>query len=136
MKFKNAGIKSAKEFVKRVLDNEAIYSHDGAHVATFNPNNQNNFIFCNKTDNYPINLTNFDNFLIEEDSEWYDNIPEHGVLCWVSVYDRSLRDNIAIVEEYLQHDEFKFLCSCGETWGSAIPLTEDEIKQFFHGVNK
>lgn len=53
--------------------------------------------------------------------KWYENIPEGGVLCWVS-------SDVARITEY--RDE---LFSSGEreaSWESVIPLTKEEIQVF------
>jgi len=66
-----------------------------------------------------------------KEPEWYENIPEHGVLCWVKLAGESCntRKRIASIIEYdakVSH----FYCINGGTWKYATPLTNDEIRQF------
>ena len=51
--------------------------------------------------------------------EWYENIPEHGVLCWVSDTDKNIRiiiDRITVKKKNL--------------WRYITPLTNEEIEAF------
>ena len=50
---------------------------------------------------------------------WWENIPEHGVLCWVSDIDESTRNVIDRIK-----DENK------KGWKYATPLTNEEIEAF------
>ena len=64
-----------------------------------------------------------DNFLKfrrkPKEPEWYENIPGHGVLCWVSDIDESTRNVIDRIK-----DENK------KGWKYATPLTNEEIERF------
>lgn len=66
--------------------------------------------------------------------EWYENIPEHGVLCWVSDINASLKVAIGIIISK-HHGEYPslFKATDATTWVYAKPLTDDEIKQFLRG---
>ena len=57
--------------------------------------------------------------------EWFEQIPEHGVLCWVSDIYSNPDANNAALRVITKHffDE----------WRYATPLTDDEIKQFLRG---
>ena len=60
--------------------------------------------------------------------EWYETIPEHGVLCWVSDYDMGNKTSTAIVYRY--NPLSGTFGSKNTAWKYATPLTNDEIKQF------
>jgi len=64
--------------------------------------------------------------------KWYENIPPHGVLCWVKLAGESCntRKRPAVVIEYSPP---LFYCTNGCQWRYATPLTDDEIKQFLRG---
>lgn len=66
--------------------------------------------------------------------EWYENIPEHGVLCWVSDINASLKVAIGIIISK-HHGEYPslFKATDATTWVYAKPLTDEEIKQFLRG---
>lgn len=62
--------------------------------------------------------------------EWYENIPEHGRLCWVQ--DELHHEKaITIIVRYDNENRMcKFVSFRHHTWKYATPLTNDEIKQF------
>lgn len=66
-----------------------------------------------------------------EEPQWYENIPEHGVLCWVRDH-RVDKPRIRVIDRYGHHSiDFRFFAVGGEAgWKYATPLTNDEIKQF------
>jgi hypothetical protein len=67
--------------------------------------------------------------------EWYENIPEHGVLCWVS--DREKHPDkhcwLRIVDAYRHDDLYPFKQMGQLSWLYATPLTDDEIRQYLRG---
>jgi len=67
-----------------------------------------------------------------KEPDWWENIPEHGVLCWVSDIDETIRNNIieritSFVNEYSYHG---FRSKTGAAWKYATPLTNEEIERF------
>lgn len=61
------------------------------------------------------------------EQKWYENIPEHGVLCWV--FHTPNKKFLRIINEYNPSLKLPFF-SNGINWLNAEPLTNDEIKQF------
>lgn len=72
-----------------------------------------------------------ENRLKPKQKEWYEDIPEQGVLCWVSdvVEKPSRGDDLNLImkkyEEFISISNISWLC--------ATPLTDDEIRQFLRG---
>ncbi len=62
--------------------------------------------------------------------EWYDNIPKRGRLCWVSDRYANNYNNIRIIVEYDYCQQLPFISKNAGAWLHAVPLTDDEIKQF------
>lgn len=62
------------------------------------------------------------------EKEWYECIPEGGVLCWVWDFNES-SDNpeIEIISGF---GGDLFWCKGGTEWNNAKPLTKEELKQF------
>jgi len=52
-----------------------------------------------------------------KEPDWWENIPEHGVLCWVSDIDESTRDVIERIK-------------VKNGWRYITPLTNEEIEEF------
>lgn len=68
-----------------------------------------------------------------EEPEWWENIPEHGVLCWVS--DDNCKPNSSnymrvIITKIEKSSYFAFKDKHNVKWSFATPLTNEEIKQF------
>lgn len=65
------------------------------------------------------------------ETPWYEQIPEHGVLCWAG--DAPEEKFIKIITHFKNLQEHKFIDSnkCG--WRYATPLMDKEIKQFLRG---
>ena len=63
-----------------------------------------------------------------KEPEWHENIPEHGVLCWVSDTNRYPKSRIDLITGLVDNVyKFKSLyCS----WIHATPLTNEEIEAF------
>ena len=65
-----------------------------------------------------------------KEPEWYENIPEHGVLCWVSDIDESLKNIIERITFVVNEDDFYRFRSSETRWKYATPLTNEEIEEF------
>jgi len=60
---------------------------------------------------------------------WWENIPKHGVLCWVCDVNESPNSDHSmaiIISSALKTNQ-------GAYWHYATPLTNEEIKQFLRG---
>ena len=65
-----------------------------------------------------------------KEPEWWENIPEHGVLCWVSdLYDYP-KMYISLVLEYRKDEMKKFWLGERGAFRYATPLTNEEIESF------
>lgn len=66
--------------------------------------------------------------------KWYENIPEHGVLCWV----RGMADDDGVLRIILYHNPSSQYPYCDNeftTWAFAHPLSNQEIQQFIRSNN-
>lgn len=64
--------------------------------------------------------------------EWFENIPKHGVLCWVSDT-RSNPSSDTALSIITTHKSENFEDLFGAEWAYATPLTDAEIKQLLRG---
>ncbi len=122
MMYKNAGIKSKKEAVQRLINGEEFVITSGNSIVT-------RFKFC---ENEVNPLQGSDGGWLhyceewETEVEWYDNLGE-GILCWVWDFDEKSKQ-IAIVTEYHKHNQYPYIATCG--WGNAVPVKPGEIDKF------
>lgn len=123
--YKNAGIKSKREAVQRLINGEEFVITSGRDVVT-------RFKFC-ETELNPLQWS--DGWWLhyevwETEVEWYDNIGE-GVLCWVWDFDEKAK-SIAIVTEYHEDFTYPYLASSGCGWGNAAPVKPGELGKFVY----
>lgn len=71
----------------------------------------------------------------KEKLDWFDNIPEQGVLCWV--YDNNKEPRYTdIIISYDITGMQPFLIGNGNSgWKNAIPLTQEEVLQYIWSPN-
>jgi len=63
---------------------------------------------------------------------WYENIPEHGVLCWVwSWSSNKSQALIRVVTEYDKKCLTPFNTTAG-SWSCAEPITPEEAQQYIY----
>lgn len=89
-----------------------------------------NYYNCLKYD-----IFQFYNWRIKpEPPKWYENIPSHGVLCWVHdtiEYPNSSTSSLAVIRDLsIDGNYMDYLFN---EWFYATPLTKEEIKQFLQG---
>ena len=123
MIYKNAGIKSKREAVQRLINGEEFVITSGGSVVI-------RFKFCENEIN-PLQWSDgwwLHYEMWETEVEWYDNIGE-GVLCWVWDFDEKAK-SIAIVTEYHEDSSYPYLASCG--WGNAAPVKPGELDKFVY----
>lgn len=76
------------------------------------------------------------NWQIYEEPKWYENIPESGVLCWVSNSDKGIHSTnktiVAIINDYQINSPYKynFISVISTRHLEAEPLTKQEIQIF------
>lgn len=68
-----------------------------------------------------------------EPPKWYENIPSHGVLCWISDRNPELKINVACITKIEVGRSVDYIDRNDVKWGYATPLTNEEIKQFLRG---
>ena len=82
-----------------------------------------------------LNKETFDDYIWRikpKPLEWYENIPEHGVLCWVGD-NKPFVESTKIVNIIKMREVNQFISIRGARWNYALPLTNEEIKQFLQG---
>ena len=67
--------------------------------------------------------------------EWYDNIPEQGVLCWGQEFvstpdDITYRRILVLVTERYKDKGWFLSRGTGKWYVNAVPLTNEEIEGF------
>ena len=69
------------------------------------------------------------------ESKWYENIPEQGILCWVSNAYPDERDEIAVVRKYTHSNAFNPVytySNANGAWKWAEPLTgQDAVSRIY-----
>ena len=71
------------------------------------------------------------NWSIYKEPKWYENIPDGGVLCWVSDNTIDYQDITVITHIFM--DEKKY-ANCNKRYLEAKPLTKQEIQVFMDNV--
>jgi hypothetical protein len=113
--------------MKHKWHNEIKAWADGARIQ-YKPNNMLSF-----WETYPGTITpawNNPQLQFRIFREWYENIPQQGRLCWVSDRYANNYNNIRIIVEYDYYQQLPFISKNAGAWLHAVPLTDDEIKQF------
>ena len=65
--------------------------------------------------------------------EWYEDIPEHGVLCLTKIGEGVNKTPSIRVITRVSDDGKIFFTDVGNRYADVIPLTNNEIKGFFRG---
>jgi hypothetical protein len=76
-----------------------------------------------------------DNFLKfrrkPKEPSWYENIPEHGVLCWTCDVEENTTRYLDLITAFIgEYGYYKFRSKDGALWVFATPLTNEEIEAF------
>lgn len=66
--------------------------------------------------------------------KWYDNIPEHGVLCWVQ-YNPEGKKKVATIYSHKNEDDYETAFYWIDSRTLVTPLTNEEIEEFKRGNN-
>jgi hypothetical protein len=74
------------------------------------------------------NLIDFREVEIHHEPKWYENIPEQGVLCWVSDVIGN-KTNIHLITKYIQMNEFPYVTK-NSCYKYATPLMLEEAEQY------
>jgi hypothetical protein len=69
-----------------------------------------------------------------EEPKWWENIPEHGVLCWYGGKYHNLPTEsrcIDIIVAYRPEEDLPpFISTAGTRYAKCLPLTNEEIERF------
>ena len=88
-----------------------------------------NYYNCLKYD-----IFQFYNWRIKpEPPKWYENIPSHGILCWVSDRNPKIEFGLACITKVEVGNYQEYVDRNDISWSYATPLTNEEIKQFLRG---
>jgi hypothetical protein len=68
-----------------------------------------------------------------KEPQWWENIPTHGVLCWVSDKNPEIKFGLASITRVEAGNYQEYVDSNDISWSYASPLTNEEIKQFLRG---
>jgi hypothetical protein len=67
---------------------------------------------------------------MSEETKWYNNIPEQGVLCWCKEYEDDIKYK-RLIERIDEYTEGMFLSrTTGFLYKNVQPLTNEEIEEF------
>ena len=74
-----------------------------------------------------------DNFLKfrrkPKEPDWWENISEHGVLCWTCDVEENITRGLDLIMEFVDDSSYKFT-GINSAWKYATPLTNEEIEAF------
>lgn len=124
------------EFFQKLIDGETIIINENFYKLK-----DNELMYLSPTNNDFERSTISVNFIIDCDDvyatktpEWYDNIPEQGILCeaWD---DNSDIKYFRIIKKYHSSQRRKFVDINGLEWHNAVPVTLDDIKELIYDPN-
>ena len=126
-KFVKANIKNIKEAFTRLMDGEVFYSRAGHSKIYFDASCTEPFRF----DTDPMRSPqSYPTWLTKKEVEWYEDIPEKGVLCWC--YDENSKDRyISVVSTYSKGRPYPFVEEDGSHWKHATPIKKGELDDYY-----
>lgn len=81
-------------------------------------------------DSIQSGIINLNDSEIYHEQKWYENIPEQGVLCWISDFDENSKSIMHIITRYDKNrDHSNFISKSQTQWRYATPVTADEIEK-------
>jgi hypothetical protein len=119
----NANIKSKKELAQRLIDGEVFYTESGIKV--FYDEIQDSTPFRLGIYNLVGDVWESYSSLFKE-VNWWDNIPEEGVLCWVDDCDREPKRVAALITS---KECGGYRSVGGSRWTYARPVKPEECLQ-------
>lgn len=128
-------INQFKDFVQEMLNGNILYN---PLIDEFMKLSDNEFHFCyNGHENWSrtdLNEYAGNGWYVIETKKWFDIIPEHGIICWVSD-SQSGTPYIQIVLKYYAENPYPFR-TAQVGYRYATPLTNQEIKELFLTTGK
>jgi len=86
-------------------------------------NNEDRLVWADSGERSHSSFVEPEKWSIYKEPKWYENIPEGGVLCWVS-------GNIHVITEYEKLNEYGFKITKSHWCKNPKPLTKQEIQVF------
>jgi len=124
---------SKKEMAQALIDGRRFRSDNGYEIY-FDQNCDEPF----RLDSRPMNSRPMRGswnywFSIEwtEILPWYENIPEHGFLCWVWDEPEDKR-HLKLVSEYLRDADYQYRSRLEIGYRNAIPITPEEAQKYIY----
>lgn len=117
----NANIKNKTELATRLIAGETFYHKGDA-------------IFYDETYCIPFRIENatmvatwnkYSEFTIK--SNWYQNIPEEGIICWVSDINPDEHDQVSIIREYRDKAREPFVTYKDNTYQFTTSVAPEDI---------
>lgn len=105
-----------KDIFAHLAKGGVVRHNETGHCVYFQDGHIGNWLFDNFKEWTPIKR-----------AEWYEDIPEKGVLCWVGNSTHAI--NKQFLSIIINKEDDIFYSSSG-TWCSAIPLTKEEALQY------
>lgn len=136
----NADIQNKLELAQRLMDGEELYwkvpDEDRYRLISFDSTRRGS-PFCEQSktgDSFAlISLWDrYAEFCVRKEEQWYDNIPEQGVLCWV----KTRPEHRGIVRTVIGCSKKcvpPYLTDTGANWTYATPLTKEEVLHYVYG---
>ncbi len=67
----------------------------------------------------------------EELKQWYEDIPEVGILCWVDDHNENVRNYVELVERYERSNAEPYI-TMTNSWKYATPVTPEEVDKLIY----
>jgi hypothetical protein len=124
-----------KEMIETMIDGKTLYSKRYNLIAYFDPNERYPFRSTHYKGERSEPLEEWD-LDWEIQKEWYEDIPEEGILCWCSSSIFELY--IEIVTDYIKDNDYPFITLNDDEYKQARPLTPKEIEKYIYkgGLNE
>jgi len=118
-------MKNQREIYEALLDGESLMHTETKVKVRLNADDL--LIREDTKDLTSITFISYVEWQIYKEPKWYENIPEGGVLCWVS-------GNIHVITEYEKLDEIGFKINAGHWCKNPKPLTKQETQVFMNNA--
>jgi len=130
-KFCSLDFKTTQEIWEWLIAGGAI---EGVHSGVITFLKEGNLSVSNESITNPIyeSITNPKCWRKVVKKEWYEDIPEKGILCWCKDSRSNKPQEIVLVVEYRDTEEYPYITIAGDYYKYAIPLTNEEIKEFLY----
>lgn len=114
---------NAKEIMQALIDGEMLDHKE--HNLSIGLDDEGDLI-SDEGYSYDLSFSGYDEWTIHKEPEWYENIPDGGVLCMISDH----RDDRKILGTVISFNAGLFASSTGAKWRLAKPLSKKDIQVF------